>query len=194
MFGLGPTELIVILVLALLVLGPSRIPEVASSLGKAIRSFRRATKELRDQIDIDDEVRRPLEDLRAALRDEPAPLPPPTHSPLHSPSPLVAPPSEPIHSTLDEPQDPLGHHDHDVHPGDRAESAAGAPGAPGSSAAAPAPEPVKPVFHPMVTSLAPPRGLSVEPIAGPSGAPIAGPPEDPHADPGLERPGTERQK
>ncbi|HNN93714.1 MAG TPA: twin-arginine translocase TatA/TatE family subunit, partial [Pseudomonadota bacterium] len=46
MFGLGPTELIVILVLALLVLGPQRIPEAASSLGKAIRSFRRATREL----------------------------------------------------------------------------------------------------------------------------------------------------
>jgi sec-independent protein translocase protein TatB len=71
MFGLGPTELIVILVLALLVLGPKRIPEAASTLGKAIRGFRRATKELKDQIDIDDEVRRPFEDLRSALRDEP---------------------------------------------------------------------------------------------------------------------------
>jgi sec-independent protein translocase protein TatB len=71
MFGLGPTELIVILVLALLVLGPQRIPEAASSLGKAIRSFRRATRELKDQIDLDDEVRRPFEDLRSALRDEP---------------------------------------------------------------------------------------------------------------------------
>lgn len=71
MFGLGPTELIVILVLALLVLGPKRIPEAASTLGKAIRGFRRATKELKDQIDIDDEVRKPFEDLRSALRDEP---------------------------------------------------------------------------------------------------------------------------
>lgn len=72
MFGLGPTELIVIVVLALLVLGPQRIPEAASSLGKAIRGFRRATRELKDQIDLDDEVRRPFEDLRSALRDEPA--------------------------------------------------------------------------------------------------------------------------
>lgn len=106
MFGLGPTELIVILVLALLVLGPQRIPEAASSLGKAIRSFRRATRELRDQIDIDDDVRRPFEDLRSALRDEPAPLPPPsgpqgtaaaagvatlTESPA-----LLQPPAEPV--------------------------------------------------------------------------------------------------
>ena len=71
-------ELIVILVLALVVLGPQRIPEVASSLGKAIRGFRKATRELRDQIDIEDEVRRPFEDLRAALRDEaPRYRPPP---------------------------------------------------------------------------------------------------------------------
>lgn len=106
MFGLGPTELIVILVLALLVLGPQRIPEAASSLGKAIRSFRRATRELRDQIDIDEDVRRPFEDLRSALRDEPGHLPPPS-SPLSTApavaattggegSSLVQPPAEPV--------------------------------------------------------------------------------------------------
>ncbi len=78
-------ELIVILVLALVVLGPQRIPEVASSLGKAIRGFRKATRELRDQIDIEDEVRRPFEDLRAALRDEPA-----HHRPMIPPALLTA--------------------------------------------------------------------------------------------------------
>lgn len=100
MFGLGPTELIVILVLGVLLLGPQRIPEAAASLGKAIRSFRRATRELRDQIDIEDEVRRPLEDLRAALRDEPPPYipPPPSNNP-----PLISPPSEQILSTAEEP-------------------------------------------------------------------------------------------
>lgn len=100
MFGLGPTELIVILILGVLLLGPQRIPEAAASLGKAIRSFRRATRELRDQIDIEDEVRRPLEDLRAALRDEPPPYvpPPPSNNP-----PLISPPSEQILSTADEP-------------------------------------------------------------------------------------------
>lgn len=88
MFGLGPTELIVILVIGLLVLGPERIPAVASSLGKAIRSFRRATRDLRDQIDIEDDVRRPFEDLRAALRDEPPPPPPFV-------TPTIAPPLDP---------------------------------------------------------------------------------------------------
>ena len=110
MFGLGPTELIVILVLALLVLGPQRIPDAATSLGRAIRSFRRATRELRDQIDIDDDVRRPFEDLHAALRDEPQPLSPfplstglsaPAATP-GTPSALVQPPADPVVSSASE--------------------------------------------------------------------------------------------
>ncbi len=87
----------VILVIALLVLGPQRIPEVASSLGKAIRSFRKATRELQDQINIEDEVRRPLEELRSALRDEP--LRPRDHlmSPAAPPPvQVVAPPAEAV--------------------------------------------------------------------------------------------------
>lgn len=93
MFGLGPTELIVILVLALLVFGPKRIPELAGNLGKAIRSFRKVTKDLREQIDIEDEVRRPFEDLRAALRDEPPPYIPPPAPPIYSA------PEEPTYGT-----------------------------------------------------------------------------------------------
>jgi TatA/E family protein of Tat protein translocase len=175
MFGLGPTELIVILVLALLVLGPSRIPEVASSLGKAIRGFRRASKELREQIDIDDEVRRPLEDLRAALRDEPIPLPPPPPSP--SIGGLVTPPSEAIHSTAHDHD-----HDHDVHPGDRSDGTV--------DAGAPPQEPAARVFHPMVTELGPPPPLSGGPIPGPSGAPIPGPGDGPAVAAPAARPET----
>jgi len=40
MWGLGFPELIVILVIALLVFGPSRLPEVGSFLGKSLRAFR----------------------------------------------------------------------------------------------------------------------------------------------------------
>src|SRR5947209_6546662 len=73
MFGLGMGELLVILVLALLFLGPSKLPEVASTLGKAIRSFRKATSDLTDQLEVDESVKQPLRELKAALRDEPAP-------------------------------------------------------------------------------------------------------------------------
>jgi sec-independent protein translocase protein TatB len=73
MFGLGMGELIVILAIALIVLGPKRLPDVASSLGKAIRSFRKATNDLTSQLDIDDEVKKPLRELQSALRDDPPP-------------------------------------------------------------------------------------------------------------------------
>lgn len=42
MFGLGVPELIVILVVALLVFGPGKLPEIGSALGRSIRDFRKA--------------------------------------------------------------------------------------------------------------------------------------------------------
>jgi sec-independent protein translocase protein TatA len=44
MFGLGMPELLVILVIALLVFGAGRLPEVGSSLGKAIRGFKESAE------------------------------------------------------------------------------------------------------------------------------------------------------
>jgi sec-independent protein translocase protein TatB len=75
MFGLGMGELLVILAIALLFLGPKKLPDLASTLGKAIRSFRKATSDLSSQLDVDESVKQPLRELKAALRDEPAPLP-----------------------------------------------------------------------------------------------------------------------
>ncbi len=43
MFGLGMPELILILVIALVIFGPSKLPEMGASVGKAIREFRNAT-------------------------------------------------------------------------------------------------------------------------------------------------------
>ena len=48
-FGLSPGELLLILMLAMIVLGPEKLPEVAGSIGKWIAEFRRATQELIDR-------------------------------------------------------------------------------------------------------------------------------------------------
>lgn len=48
MFNLGMTELILILVIALVVFGPGKLPEMGRALGKSIQEFRRATSEFQE--------------------------------------------------------------------------------------------------------------------------------------------------
>jgi sec-independent protein translocase protein TatA len=50
MFGLGPLELGVIAVVALLVFGPKKIPELGKTLGQATKSFRQATTEFEEEL------------------------------------------------------------------------------------------------------------------------------------------------
>jgi Tat protein translocase TatB subunit len=58
MFGIGMTELLVILVIGLLVLGPKRLPELARSLGRGLAEFRRASLDLRKEfMDVAEEVK-----------------------------------------------------------------------------------------------------------------------------------------
>ena len=58
MFGIGMTELIVIFAIALIVLGPKRLPELARSLGRGIAEFRRASNDLRREfMETSDEAR-----------------------------------------------------------------------------------------------------------------------------------------
>ncbi len=74
MFGIGMPELVVIMVVALIVLGPKRLPEAAKGLGRALREFRHATssltEELNDaQIMLDEETR----EAQRALHAKPKP-------------------------------------------------------------------------------------------------------------------------
>jgi sec-independent protein translocase protein TatA len=82
MFGsIGMPELVVIFVIALMVFGPRRLPEIGKALGRGIGEFKRASNELRSTLE--EEIRREEEKAPPAPRAEPAkdaeaaPAPPP---------------------------------------------------------------------------------------------------------------------
>jgi TatA/E family protein of Tat protein translocase len=66
----GPLELVIILVIALLILGPGKLPEVGASLGKSIREFRKASSDVQESVKVDTDTS-PL----------PATPPPPVNAP-----------------------------------------------------------------------------------------------------------------
>jgi sec-independent protein translocase protein TatA len=75
MFNVGPTELMVILVLALIVFGPKKLPEMGKSIGKGLKEFRKA------QIDIKREISEGLKDTPSPQAGSTTPDPAATGSP-----------------------------------------------------------------------------------------------------------------
>jgi sec-independent protein translocase protein TatA len=78
-FGIGMTELLVILVIGLLVLGPKRLPDLARSLGRGLAEFRRASAEMHKEfLDVAEEVRTEPQggDARLEKPGAPAAAPP----------------------------------------------------------------------------------------------------------------------
>lgn len=74
MFGsLGVPELIVIFVIALIIFGPRKLPEIGRSLGRSIQEFKKASNELRNTLE--EEIR--LEDQRPPAQAQTAPIAPP---------------------------------------------------------------------------------------------------------------------
>jgi TatA/E family protein of Tat protein translocase len=84
-FNIGAPELIIILIIALIVLGPGKLPDVASSLGKSLREFRKAATEVSDAGKLD--------------------TPPPTTASGASAMP-ADPPAPPVPNTISRPADP----------------------------------------------------------------------------------------
>jgi sec-independent protein translocase protein TatA len=73
--NIGPLEIVVILIVALIVFGPKRLPELGRSAGKGIREFKSAVTGKDDDADDADEVREIERSKRdSAARDEEAPL------------------------------------------------------------------------------------------------------------------------
>src|SRR5262249_2387651 len=70
MFGLGMGEIMVILVVALLVLGPTQLPDAAKKIGQAIRELRKHTQNLQDTIEQDENIGGTVRELKSALRGD----------------------------------------------------------------------------------------------------------------------------
>ena len=51
--NIGPLELIIILAIALLIIGPGKLPDVGAALGKSIREFRKASSDVQDAVKVD---------------------------------------------------------------------------------------------------------------------------------------------
>jgi TatA/E family protein of Tat protein translocase len=83
--GMGPMELVLIVVLALIVFGPAKLPEIMGQVGKAVNDFRRATSELSDEFNrtiqselqetrsVIDDTKSAVTDMHAAVTGMPAP-------------------------------------------------------------------------------------------------------------------------
>jgi TatA/E family protein of Tat protein translocase len=72
MFGIGMPEMILILAIALIVIGPKKLPDLAKSLGRAMNEFKKATREIKESMDIEgdlQDVKKSLDDLNTDVKD-----------------------------------------------------------------------------------------------------------------------------
>jgi TatA/E family protein of Tat protein translocase len=85
--NIGPVELVIILVIALLILGPGKLPDVGAALGKSIREFRKASSDVQEAVQVDTSPLPATTPEAAAEAQAQAAAP----APAPAPAPAVAP-------------------------------------------------------------------------------------------------------
>ncbi len=72
MFNIGPSEMMMLGLLALLVFGPSKLPEIARAAGEGLRNFRKAAEDLKQEVKdaMDEEPEQPAEESEASPEEE----------------------------------------------------------------------------------------------------------------------------
>jgi TatA/E family protein of Tat protein translocase len=66
---MGMPEIILILAIALIVLGPKKLPEIAKSLGRGISEFKKATQEFKENMEVEDDLKGARDTMRGLKRD-----------------------------------------------------------------------------------------------------------------------------
>ena len=72
MFGIGMPEMLLILAVALIVIGPKKLPDLAKSLGRAMGEFKKATSEIKESIGVDadfKEVKESFTDIQKDIKE-----------------------------------------------------------------------------------------------------------------------------
>lgn len=68
MFGIGMPEMIMILAIALVVIGPKKLPDLAKSLGRALGEFKKATRDFKESLEFEDDFKE-IKDVKKAFDD-----------------------------------------------------------------------------------------------------------------------------
>lgn len=67
MFGISMPEILIVMVIALIVIGPSKLPDLAKAIGRGLAEFRKATQDIKESLDLDHELREVKKDISDSI-------------------------------------------------------------------------------------------------------------------------------